>query len=68
VSNSEADEEEEEGEGIDSDVSDEYFLMFYEIRQAIILLNKKTDKINNVARELKDLQKRILAGQSASHQ
>ena len=46
-----------------SDVSDEYFMMFYEIRQAIILLNKKTDKINTVAKELKDMQKRILAGQ-----
>jgi hypothetical protein len=61
VSDEEEDEASEgEDDGVDSDVSDEYFLMFYEIRQAIVLLNKKTEKINTIAKELRDMQRRLL--------
>lgn len=48
---SDEDEDEDYGmEEIDSEISDENLLMFYEIRQAIIMLNKKTDRISNIVK------------------
>jgi hypothetical protein len=43
-------------EEIDSEISDENLLMFYEIRQAIIMLNKKTDKITNIVKQVREQQ------------
>ncbi|TNV87316.1 hypothetical protein FGO68_gene16420 [Halteria grandinella] len=56
------DEEEEEDYGmeeIDSEISDENLLMFYEIRQAIIMLNKKTDKITTIVKQVREQQRYI---------
>lgn len=46
-------------EEIDSEISDENLLMFYEIRQAIIMLNKKTDKISNIIKGVRQQQLNI---------
>lgn len=46
-------------EEIDSEISDENLLMFYEIRQAIIMLNKKTDKITNIVKQVREQQRYI---------
>lgn len=58
--NTDDDEEEDYGmEEIDSEISDENLLMFYEIRQAIIMLNKKTDKITNIVKQVREQQRYI---------